>query len=99
MKRLVIVAMLIVGTISFSGCANGPIRNLFRGDRCGADYGTPAQSCGSAIGGSVGSSFYGGYENATCSECGGSLASPELYDSNIYMPSTTGPLPAPGPQN
>ena len=102
MKRLVIVAMLIVGTISFSGCANGPIRSWLRGARCGSDCAAPAHTCGtcgSVINGGTNSSFYGGYESSTCSECGSSLASPDFFDGGAFAPPTTGPLPAPGPQN
>lgn len=53
MKRALLVAMLIAGTIGMTGCANGPIRSLFRGSPCGStnrttcnstDYSCP--SCG-----------------------------------------------------
>ncbi len=81
MKRLLVVALLVLGTTSMTGCANGPIRNLFRGASCGSNCATNTNT-----------SFYG----STCSECGSYVPGSDVYGSDIILPQT-GEMPAPGP--
>lgn len=91
MKRLVILTILLVGAISISGCANGPLKRLRRGSQCGT---TSSCQCGV----DTNATYYGStdFGSSSCPTCGTATPSYEYYEAPT-VPAPIGTIPAPGP--
>lgn len=50
MKRLLVVAIIAVGLVNLTGCADGPLRRFLRGAPCGAGSIAPGPVLGGGVG-------------------------------------------------